>query len=142
MKFYKVMWVPNSVELVWDMEKEEEMPLGFYIYDLLNSKMDMLSWSKKFELKYKNWLNDIDHDIYDISSTLHAEVIKTIRTINDSKLLKSNDKLYYWFDVDRDTNDNYEWVKSPISKSTLQQLTSFPAINRNISEKDYMVFPS
>lgn len=141
MKFYKVMWIPNSKEIIWNMEREEQMPLDFYIYDVLKGKMDILNWSEKYELKYKNWLDDINHDIYDINNVLHIETIKTIQTINNSKLLKNKDKLYYWFDVDRDLNDNYEWIESPISNSKLQKFNSYPSINRNISNEDHMVFP-
>lgn len=135
---FKIMSVLSQYEIIWDMKKENEIPKTESIYKNLKKFINIDKWVQEYYSYYKKWLHEDCGYIYDISSIINQDMVKAI--IEHNKFQR--DKLFYWFDVDRDKNEHFEWKLCPISQTELIRLgDEFHPNNRLISSVYPLVFP-
>lgn len=137
-KMFKIMSVLSQYEIVWDMKKEYEIPKTDNVYLNLEKFIDIEKWVQEYYFYYKKWLYEDFEYIYDISSSINQDMLKAITEYNKFE----ENKLFYWFDVDRDKNAQFEWKLCPISQTELILLgDEFHPNNRLISSVYPLVFP-
>ena len=135
---YKLMFAGNEKKIIWDMLSEKEISLNDKIYQDLNEEIDLNKWGAKYSKLYKNWLENDDETIYDINSAINSEAINALKNYNK----KSKNKIYYWFDVNRDSNPDYQWKRCPLTNRPLVLVSKeYHNNNRLISEDAPLVFP-
>jgi hypothetical protein len=135
----KVMIVgDDQEEIIWDMLTEKEISVNNEVYTNLRKYIDLDKWRKEYWVKYNEWLESDIQDIHDIHHPINKQIIDAL--IEYNKI--SNNKLYYWFDVDRSLNLNFKWKTCPISNEPLLHLSnSYHPNNRLVSGKFPLVFP-
>ena len=137
---YKVMFVPNEDTVLWEVFAENPLQLGCKNYCILNSYIDIEDWKEKYRIKFNEWLNEDDLDIFDINHSVNLEMINALIQVNRHL---SGDFIYYWFDIDRTYNEHYRWTNCPISGEKLIDLgTEYPFLNRLISPFFPLILPS
>ena len=137
-KLFKVMSLLSQPEIIWDMKTECEVPKTEISYKELGKFINIEEWIVEYYSLYKQWLHDDCGYIYDISSAINQKMIKAVVEYNN---LNEN-KLFYWFDVDRSINEAFEWKFCPISNTELIELgNEFHPNNRMISSVYPLVFP-
>ncbi|MCG8322154.1 MAG: hypothetical protein MI921_21835 [Cytophagales bacterium] len=140
MEYYKIMWVPNS-NVIWNMKSEEIDEKSEEYQDIINSYLDLKQWTLEYKNAYNDWLKNDDRTIYNMDSALIKKIRAVIDIINEK--FKDDGLLFYWYDVDRDKNENHEWRLSPISGIKLYDLgEEYPNVNRLVSFEDSLCFPS
>ena len=140
MEYYKIMWVPNS-NVIWNMKSEEIDEKSEEYQDIINSYLDLKQWTLEYKNAYNDWLKNDDRTIYNMDSALIKKIRAVIDIINEK--FKDDGLLFYWYDVDRDKNENHEWRLSPISGIKLYDLgEEYPNENRLVSFEDSLCFPS
>ena len=134
------MWVPNS-NVIWNMKSEEIDEKSEEYQDIINSYLDLKQWTLEYKNAYNDWLKNDDRTIYNMDSALIKKIRAVIDIINEK--FKDDGLLFYWYDVDRDKNENHEWRLSPISGIKLYDLgEEYPNVNRLVSFEDSLCFPS
>ena len=140
MEYYKIMWVPNS-NVIWNMKSEEIDEKSEEYQDIINSYLDLKQWTLEYKNAYNDWLKNDDNTIHNMDSALIKKIRAVIDIINEK--FKDEGLLFYWYDVDRDKNENHEWRLSPISGIKLYDLgEEYPNMNRLVSFEDSLCFPS
>lgn len=140
MEYYKIMWVPNS-NVIWNMKSEEIDEKSEEYQDIINSYLDLKQWTLEYKNAYNDWLKNDDNTIHNMDSALIKKIRAVIDIINEK--FKDEGLLFYWYDVDRDKNENHEWRLSPISGIKLYDLgEEYPNVNRLVSFEDSLCFPS
>ena len=51
-KLLKLMWVPETKEIVWDMQTEKAISADNDVYAEINSVFNLEDWGNEFELLY------------------------------------------------------------------------------------------
>ena len=139
MEYYKVMWVPNS-NVIWNMKTEEIDERSEEYQDIINSYFDLNQWKLEYKNAYDDWLKNDNNTIHDVDSDLIKRIRAVIGIINEK--LKDQSHLFYWYDIDRDKNEDYQWRLSPISGIKLYNLgEEYPNINKLVSFEDSLCFP-
>lgn len=140
MEYYKIMWVPNS-NVIWNMKSEEIDEKSEEYQVIINSYLDLKQWTLEYKNAYNDWLKNDDNTIHNMDSALIKKIRAVIDIINEK--FKDEGLLFYWYDVDRDKNENHEWRLSPISGIKLYDLgEEYPNVNRLVSFEDSLCFPS
>ncbi len=137
------MWLPEIDEIIWKLDNETMpiRPVKEFIFNSLNKNIDINEWHKKYANLYSDYLNNDAQDIYDVTNEINYSIIKAIKKTNNL-LRKSNIILFYWFDVDRVSKENWRWISDPLNGKDLLKLDgSFHEVNRKVSLDNYMVFP-
>jgi hypothetical protein len=138
MKIKLMVVADDQKEILWDMLTETEIPLSNLVYQKLGQYIDLDAWRQDYLIRYKEWLESDAPTIYDINSSINTKIIYAISNYN--KVIQ--DRIYFWFDVDRSINPDYKWEICPISHEKLIRLTeSYHSNNRLISSKAPLVFP-
>lgn len=139
-QFYKIMWVFEPKEIVWDMQTEEPIPLESKLYQKLSRQFYLKEWLDEFTALYNKWLDEDNPIIHNINSSINRTVIDFLVDFNQS--LDRGIKVFYWFDVDRDKHPHFKWKKCPLSGIILKDFGSdFPDTNRLVSTQYPLVFP-
>ena len=134
------MWVPNS-NVIWNMKSEEIDEKSEEYQVIINSYLDLKQWTLEYKNAYNDWLKNDDNTIHNMDSALIKKIRAVIDIINEK--FKDEGLLFYWYDVDRDKNENHEWRLSPISGIKLYDLgEEYPNVNRLVSFEDSLCFPS
>ena len=137
-KMFKIMSVLSQYEIIWDMKTECEIPRTENLYNGLEKFINIEEWVREYYSFYKKWLYEDAICIYDISSSINQMMINAIIAYNDS----NGNKLLYWFDVDRDIDEQFKWKLCPLSGTELIQLgDDYHPNNRLISSVYPLVFP-
>ena len=140
MEYYKIMWVPNS-NVIWNMKSEEIDEKSEEYQVIINSYLDLKQWTLEYKNAYNDWLKNDDNTIHNMDSALIKKIRSVIDIINEK--FKDEGLIFYWYDVDRDKNENHEWRLSPISGIKLYDLgEEYPNVNRLVSFEDSLCFPS
>lgn len=138
-KLFKIMWVPETEEVIWDMKTEEPISINHIIYNKVIKHLDLTNWISFYKILYSDWLDEDKNDIYNISHEINQMVINTLEKINQSL---DDMKIYYWFDIDRTEEENYQWKICPLTNQNLKYLgKDYHYLNRFISPKKFIVFP-
>jgi hypothetical protein len=139
MEILKVMVTVASENIILDAVTEESIPLVHPVYKRLFEYVDWEKWKEDYLISYQKWLYDDDEEIYDLKKPLNYTMIDAICKVN---LLNNNYRLFYWFDINRDTNPNYEWTTCPLSHHPLISLgEDFHKNNRKTSSKFPLILP-
>ncbi len=137
------MYLPDNKSIIWNMQNEQlaENQLNVYFMNLLNRYQDIYKWIADYEIYYKEWLNNDENTIFELNHTLLQSILQTTQQVN--KELPENQHLYYWFDIDRAVNENFEWKHCPITNEPLINLgADYFYTNRFVSPKVDLVFPA
>ena len=138
-KLLKLMWVPETKEIVWDMQTEKAISADNDVYAEINSVFNLEDWGNEFELLYSSWLEEDNNDLYDISNSFYQTTLSNLDIINKNP---KSFNLYLWFDVDRSLNENFQWETCPVTNTSLVRLNeNTHYLNRLISKEKYLVFP-
>lgn len=134
------MWLPATQEVIYDMLDEKAMPQSFHLYNVLKRYINLNNWLTEYGELYHEWLHKDDNTIFDINAAINWRMIQAITEVN-KVIAETPDKLFYWFDVDRNEKD-WEWKLCPVSKTALIDLGSqFPSLNKLISIEHPLTFP-
>jgi hypothetical protein len=136
---YKIMWAGKD-NIIWNMKDESLVPLKSIAYNVLEDYIDYNDWRKKFSKSYNEWLVGDNSDIYDINFSLNKQIIELLPLLNQD-LKKDKITIYFWFDVDRDLYENFQWEFCPLTKNKLTKLKNTHKNNLLISKDSYLVFP-
>lgn len=133
------MWVPETKEIIWDMQTEEAIPADKGIYKEVNSIFNLEDWSEEFRQIYSAWLEEDKDELYDIKNAFYQKTLNNIEQVNK----KAKDyHLYLWFDIDRTLNENFIWNTCPITLTPLICLgDNYHYLNRFISKDKFLVLP-
>ncbi len=140
--YYKLMWLPNTKHTIWEMKTEKVAKFSEqkYFTSLINQNIDLNDWIADYSNYYKKWLDNDDETIFDFNSSLLKSILDAIKKVN--KKLDKDKHLFYWYDIDRSFNEDYNWIECPITKKKLINLgNNFFYTNRFISEKADLVLP-
>jgi hypothetical protein len=138
-RLLKVMWLPESDGIIFDMMNEKPLNKEESIYIELNKQINLKEWITDYSKEYKKWLEDKSDKIYDLNFSVNKNMIDAIKKLNQKNV---KELLFYWFDVDRTDNENFKWEFCPIAGVKLLQLgNGFSKINNLISIEEYLVFP-
>ncbi len=136
MQHIKIMWA-SSEFIFWDMKTE--MPINFEklnISDRFYKKL--LVWKVWYQAAYKNWLNGKNNDIYDLQNKHIIDLLEEIYLFSEENKLFV---LFYWYDVDRDTEVDFVWNLCPMCSQNLIYLEGNHTSNSFICSKNWLVFP-
>lgn len=137
--FYKFMWLPSPEPLITELRSEKVDQSTMALVSKLNEKIDLEDWRDRYSKEYNEYLEGQRNGIYELESGLNQELLQAIQSLNEGMVGK---KLLYWFDVDRDENEEFVWVNCPISDSKLDDLgDTYPIKNRLLSVNQSLVFP-
>ena len=138
-QYIKLMWLPALQKSLLVMEDESVFADRDLTFQIIY-QLDLETWHNHFRILYKAWLNGDSEEIYIIQSNINYSIISKIEKLN--KKLKDI-KLFYWFDVDRSKEENYDfvWKNCPLSNKPLIQLKNVHVNNKFISPKYPIVFP-
>lgn len=132
------MSVLSQKEVIWNIRSEEEIACNEPIYKGLSRYIDIEEWTRRYYTFYKKWLYEDDSYIYDITSPINQDMLKAIIEYNRS----SEDRIFLWFDVDRNIDEQFKWIYCPISKKKLIFLgESIHPNNRLVSPAYPISFP-
>lgn len=138
-KNYKIMSVLSQPEILWDMKTETEIPCEEIIYRNLDQFIKIDEWIQNFYSYYQKWLHEDYNYVYDILSPINQDMLNAIIKYNKSG---NDERLFLWFDIDRDTNEEFQWKYCPLSKVELVDLgINFHPNNRLVSPIYPLVFP-
>lgn len=138
-KLYKIMWVPETEKVIWDMRTEEPISINDMIYKRVTNHLNLTKWIKFYKGLYSDWLEDDKNDVYDITHDINQMAINALGKINQSL---NEIKLYYWFDKDRTEEENFQWEFCPLTNQKLIYLgKEYHYLNRYISPNSFLVFP-
>ena len=133
------MWAAKGEHIIWNMQQEMHDAKCAEILLLLGKYIDVESWVAEYESCYKKWLHADDTAIHDVNSMLNSLMLHANQEFNKQEPFT----LYYWFDVDRTAQENFQWQFSPLSGETLRELPPlFHRNNRCIAPHDLLVFPA
>lgn len=138
-RLLKLMWLPEPKSMIWDMK--DESPVGeSSISVVLDSKgAEIASWAQRFEVLYRRWLADQSSEVFDVDHNVNEQALSIVRNLNARN---SRFAFFYWFDVDRSTNENFLWTTSPLSGIDLIDLgPKYHPKNRLVSLSDSIVVP-
>lgn len=134
----KIMWIPGTKKVLWNMKNEKQYLDNKLFYVFLNSQLNLNVWVQEYTKLYRSWLENDDVSIFDLNHKINFNMIKSIKKFN---MLSSAVILFYWFDVERSSQPEFQWEKCPKSQSQLISLgDEFHYLNRFVS-KDYLVLP-
>jgi len=138
-KLLKLMWVPETKEIIWDIQTEEPVPADNGIYKEVNSVFDLENWSNEFKTIYFAWLNEDKEELYDITNEFYTKTLEHLEIVNKNAKVY---QLYLWFDVDRTLNENFLWNNCPLTQTPLVRLSeNYHYLNRFISREKFLVLP-
>jgi hypothetical protein len=139
-EIFKVMWLPKESRILLNVKNEEFVTLNSSIYERLSIYIDIPRWIILYEKKYSDWLNNDENSIYNINDNLNKKMVDALRQLNESYIDK---RIFYWFDIDRTNNPNFDWEYCPLSEKKLIFLGyDYPKINSLISPDFPLIFPS
>lgn len=136
---YKLMWLPDTTTLIWDVITETALPITDPIYQTLPDYLNLTQWARNYTSVYNEWLNDEANNLYDLQNSTHQQALKAIQQYNEREQCQV--KLYYWFDVDRTEQSTYQWTHSPLSQTPLTEIPMHHYLNRWVAVADNLIFP-
>lgn len=135
----KLMWLPESTSMIWDMQVESIVSEKAISVVPNYKSSEIASWAEWFEELYRRWLADQSNEVFNIYHKVNEQALSIVRTLNARN---SRFAFFYWFDVDRSTNENFLWTTSPLSGSDLIDLgPKYHPKNRLVSLSDSIVVP-
>jgi hypothetical protein len=138
-KLLKLMWVPETKEIIWDMQTEEPVPADNGIYKEVNSVFNLEKWSNEFKTIYSAWLDEDNEELYDITNAFYKKTLEHLEIVNKNAKVY---QLYLWFDVDRTLNESFLWKNCPLTQTPLVRLPeNYHYLNRFISRRKFLVLP-
>lgn len=132
------MWA-NKEEIIWNMRDEKSVPLDNILYKYLEKFIDYRIWQKEFHKEYLKWLAGENENIYDVNFSLNSQIIDILPKLNE-KLNSQNIYVFYWFDIDRSVDENFNWEFCPMTNELLTNL-NIKNNNSLICKKCYLTFP-
>jgi len=140
MTFIKLMWMPEGESVMWNMQDEEPIPERSLVHTEISKYLDIKNWRTLYALKYNSWLQSLSGEIFQINDPVNIMALEAVDKYNKMESIK--DRVFYWFDIDREKNEDYQWELCPITGEKLASLgTDYPMNNRLVSWKKNMVFP-
>ena len=62
-KLLKLMWLPKTKEIVFDMQTEQAIPADNGIYREINLVLNLDTWRKEFKRLYTAWLEEDKNEL-------------------------------------------------------------------------------
>jgi hypothetical protein len=132
------MYIPGEVSPVWDLHSEDPISSDDPLRAILENELGVAEWVNEFDKKYRQWLDDESKEVYDIFHEVNLSMIKKLDKYNNT----ASEKVYYWFDVDRVEQPDFNWKKCPLSNSELIDLGEMiPNKNRLMSKMHSIIVP-
>ena len=132
------MYIPGEESPVWDIELEEPISVSDPLLAILEKEVGTSEWIREFAEIYNLWLEDDSNEMYDIFNEVNLSMIKKLDHYNST----AQEKVYYWFDVDRVEHPDFKWKTCPLSNSELIDLgEKVPKKNRLMSKNHSIIFP-
>lgn len=140
MKIYKIMWLPGTKRVIWDIKNEKQIPLKCRPYlDIASLNFDLNKWAKEFGKLYHLWLHEDDKHVFDLNHEINRLPLELLINLNK---MAENYKVLYWFDVNRDEYPAFKWEHCPISKTLLKAFNEdVPRKNKYCSDIYPLIFP-
>lgn len=137
---YKIMWVPGTIRVIWDMVKERQLPLSAQAYaDIASLGFDLKKWATDYHKHYQIWLEEDSGQVFDLHHEINQSVIEMLVSLNQNTEAY---KVFYWFDIDRDKAPDFKWEHCPIANTPLKMNShAVHANNRFLSEEFPLVMP-
>ena len=140
MNLYKIMWVPATKKVIWDIKTEKQIGLTAQPYtDIEREGFNLYEWITNYKSLYRQWLKEDIQNIFDINHETNKKMVNLVHLLNT----KNNCyKLLFWLDVNRYVHPDFEWKLCPIGGTKLKKFDQpFPSVNKNYSNSYPIVMP-
>jgi hypothetical protein len=132
----KIMWV-DAGTFLWNFGEETPSDVQSLSASLQAALSD---WASQFRDAYRKWLDDepdASSILHDIRSSLHSKG----QILRDKLADETGQAVYYWFDVDRSEQENFQWEYCPLCSLPLTETSNANPNDRLVCERSKLVFP-
>jgi hypothetical protein len=135
---FKIMCLFDDPKVIWDVKKEIQLPLTNPIYNKLKQLILLDKWIVDYNHLYVKWLKEDNTEVYNLSNSVIKSMISVLNKYN----IINDEKIYFWYDVDRSIDESFSWENCPICGMHLINLgADYNLNNRFISPTEPLIFP-
>ncbi|NIG53543.1 hypothetical protein [Chitinophaga sp. Cy-1792] len=138
-QIYTLMWLPAEDEIIFRAKDESPVAANDSLYSHLKKHIHLHQWKVRYTAAYRQWLDNDNNAIYDISNEINKSMIAALIKLNEDLETKA---VFFWFDIDRSVTDEFTWKCCPVSGKKLITLgKEYTKKNAFVSPDYPLIFP-